>query len=208
MNKSHIIRTLLICGILLCLSVAVHGQNDSLATAGEVKQDIFTKKTYTSTPVAPFYDTLFYINDGIGAFTAHERATAITERIRSMGKDKDGFCLDSLSVLTGGSSVEIVYRGATIMAITETDAFLAEKTQMTLALEYEKAIQNAIIQHKKDTAWLTILLRILAILLIIAAQYFLIKIINRLFRRISDRVKKLKGKAIKTIKVKSYKLLD
>jgi small-conductance mechanosensitive channel len=151
---------------------------------------------------------LFYINDGIGAFTAHERATAITEKIRNVAKNKDGYRFDSLTVSVEGNVVGIACRDVIIMVITETDAALAETTQMALALEYEKAIQGAIIQHQKDTAWLTILLRVLAEVLIIAVQFFLIKIINRLFRRISDRVRQMKGKVIKTIKIKSYKLLD
>ena len=207
MNKSHIIKTVLIFNIFLCLSVTAWSQNDSLAT-GDVKQDIPVKKTYTPMPVAPFYDTLFYINDGVGAFTAYERATAITEKIRNADKDREGFRFDSLSVIADGNSVAIAYRDIIIMAITENDASIAETTQMALALEYEKVIQNAIIQHQKDTAWLTILLRVLTEALIVAVQILLIIGINRLFRKISDKVRRMKGKTIKSIKIKSYKLLD
>jgi hypothetical protein len=143
MNKSHIIRTLLIYSAFCCLWVTAFGQSDSLAT-GEVKQDIPTRKTYIPMPVAPFYDTLFYINAGIGSFSSQDRAAAITERIRSVSKDRDGFHFDSLFIFTEGSSVEITYRDIVIMAITETDASIVEKTQMTLALEYEKIIQGGI----------------------------------------------------------------
>ena len=205
--KSHIIRALLICSAFCCLWISAYGQTDSLA-AEEVKQDISTKKIYMPMPVAPFYDTLFYVNYGIGSFSSYERAESVTEKIRDASKDKNGFLFDSLYVLTEGASVEIVYRNSIIMAVTETDATIMETTQMTLALEYENIIRNAIVQHLKDTAWQTILLRVLWVLLIVVAQYFLIRIINRLFRKIADKIRQLKGGKIKSIKIRSYKLLD
>ncbi|MCL2652074.1 MAG: mechanosensitive ion channel family protein [Candidatus Azobacteroides sp.] len=202
MNKFCIIRFLLICSIFLCLFAAAWGQSDSLAVSG------FVRKTYAPVPVAPFNDTLFFINAGLGSFSPEERAASITKKIQNISKERDGLHVDSLDIITEGNVIEIVCRDIVVMTITETDAKLKGKTQLDLADEYKQIIRDAIVQYYKDTGWLTILWRIFLILLIIVVQYFLIRIVNRLFRWISGKVYQLKGRKIITLRIKSYKLLD
>ena len=204
MNKLYIIKSLLVCSIFLCMFAMAQGQNDSLATENAKHS---TKKTYMSAAVVPFYDTLFYVNAGVGLFTPQERAAAITERIRNVSKEHDRFHSDSLTILTEENSVEIVYHDVIIMTITATDSKLKGKSQLTLAQDYKKIIEDAIAQHQKNTRLETILWRIFLILLIVAVQYFLIKITNRLFRKIAKKIEQLKGEKIKTFKIKSYKLM-
>jgi len=202
MNKSYIIRLLLVFSIFLCSFVAVWGQNDSIVNS------VYQRKTYAPEAVVPFYDTLFHIRSGVGSFTAHERAVSISEKIRKVFRMYDNFNTDSLFIIAEGGLTEIVYRDIIIMSITEADAKLNGKTQMSLAHEYEKIIEDAIVKRQKDTGWLAILLRTLLILLIITVQYFLIRIVNYLFRKISAAVEQQKGKRIKAIKIKSYTLMD
>ena len=202
MNKSYTIRLLLIFGILLCSLVTVWGQRDSVA-----KQPVSSKKTSEPAPVAPFRDTLFYINASIGTFTPHDRAVSIAEKIRNMSKDAS-FNPDSLCIVTDGGFVEIAYRDLIIMTITETDAKIKGKTQLDIARECEKSINDAIVQRQKDMGWKTILLRIFLVTLIVVAQYFLIRLIHFLFCKISTVVEQQKGKRIKAIKIKSYTLMN
>jgi small-conductance mechanosensitive channel len=182
---------------------AVWGQNDSLAL-----QSPSLWKTYEPVPVAPFYDTLFYINAGVGTFTPQERAVAITEKIRKVNKEQGSFHTDSLTILSEGGWVYITYRDLIIMSVTETDAKLNGKTQTALTLEYEKIITDAIIEHQKNMGWLTILRRVFLVLLIVVVQYLLIRIVNHLFSRISTKIRQMKGEKIKTIRFKSYVLMD
>jgi len=164
-------------------------------------------KTYAPKPVAPFRDTLFYMEAGIGTFTPQERAESITEKIRKVSK-QENFHTDSLTIFEEGGLFYIAFRDVIILTITEADARLKGKTQPALALDYEKIIRNAIIEHNKSSGWLSILLRVLSVLFIIGAQYFLIRIINNLFHKISNWVAQLEGEKIKSIKIKSYKLMD
>jgi len=203
MNRFYSLRFLLICNIFLCSFVAVWGQNDSLAVNA-----LSSKKKYMPEPVVPFRDTLFYINVGIGSFSSGERAESIAHKIRNVSKKWDNLQTDSLTVFSEGSIVDIAYGDVIIMTVTETDAKLKGKTQLDLAQEYKIIIQDAIVQHHKDTGWLTMLWRVFLLLLIIGVLYFLIKIINRLFRWISVKVYHLRGKKINAICIKSYKLLD
>ena len=202
MDKPYIVRLLLIFSIFLCSFVAIWGQNDSIA-----KQPVSSKKTYEPAPVVPFRDTLFYINTSIGIFTPHERAKSIAEKIRILSRDTS-FNADSLSIVTDEGFIEIAYRDLIIMTITEIDAKIKGHTQLDIAREYEKLINNAIVQRQKDLGWKMILLRVFLVAVIVVAQYFLIRLINLLFRRISDKLKQLKGIRIKAIKIKSYTLMD
>jgi len=183
------------------------GQNDSLVVS-ESQQLVSLRRTYEPAPVAPFHDTLFYIGAGIGAFTPHERAVSISEKIRTVSSESGRFQADSLALISEASYVYIVYRDIIVMTVTEADAKLNGKTQLALARDYEKIIENAIVQRQKDVGWLNILLRVAWVLLIIVMQYILIRIINHLFRKISARIEQLKGTKIKTIRIKTYKVMD
>jgi len=204
MNKSFFIRFFLTCSVFLFSFDTLWSQNDLLPESTAPPP----KKTYTPEPVVPFRDTLFYINSGIGSFSREERAVSIAQKIRKVSKEWDDLFGDSLTILAEGNMVEIAFGDIIIMTITENDAKFMGKTQIVLANEYKTNIKNAIVQHHKDTGWLTILWRGLWILLIVVTQYFLIKIINFLFRKLSAKVNQLKGKKINTIRFKSYKLLD
>ena len=144
----------------------------------------------------------------MGPFTAQERAAKISESIRSVSKMYKAFNADSLILFSEGGIYEIAYRDIILMTISETDARLMGKTLSTLAREYENIIKDAILKHYKDVKWSTILLRIFWVLLIVVSQYFLIKIVNHLFRKISAKIEKLKGTVIKTVRFKSYVLMD
>jgi len=201
-------RLRLICSILSCLlSTAAWCQSDSLDVSA-TQQSVSLRKADVPEPVAPFRDTLFYISAGFGSFTSHDRAVSITERIRNVSKDVDYFHTDSLSVVAEEGIFYIVYRDIIIMGVTETDAQMEGKTQLLLAHEYERLIKGAIVQHQKDTGWLTIMWRVCLELLIVVMLYLLIKIINRVFRKLSDKIEELKGTKIRTIMLKSYKLMD
>jgi len=180
----------------------VWGQNDSL------QQPVSLRKTYEPAPVAPFRDTLFHISAGFGSFTPLERAETITERIQTVSSKSGKFHADSLCILQEAGMVHIIYRDIIVMSITETDARLYGTTQLSMAHDYEKIIGDAIVQRQKDVGLINILLKVFWVVLIITVQYFLIRIVNYLFRKISVRVEQLKGTKIKTIRFKSYVLMD
>jgi len=207
MNMMLFLKKIIILTVFLSFSAAIYSQNDSIPT-GNPKSYISFKKTYNPAPVVPFRDTLFYINAEIGTFTPQERAAAITERIRTLSKELSSFQIDSIAVLTEEEFVYIAYHDFIIMTVTTTDAKLKGRTQLHLAQDYQKIIKESIIQRQKDMGWITILWRIALIVLIVAVQYFLIKIVNWLFRKISAKIERLKGTKIKTIKIRTYKLMD
>jgi len=158
-------------------------------------------------PVVPYQDTLFYINAGIGSFSADERAESITDKIRRVGKES-GFHRDSIALIPSEGGTEIVFRDIIIMCVTSTDAQPTRKNQLTLASEYRQIIGSAIDEHNRKTGWLYILFRVLLVILIVGAQYFLIKFVAKLFRKIAQKVRQQKGKRIKSLKIKTFNLMD
>ncbi|MDR2972496.1 MAG: mechanosensitive ion channel family protein [Bacteroidales bacterium] len=178
------------------------GQTDSLST-----ETIFVKRTVANAPVTLLTDTLFYINSGIGSFSAEERAASIKEKIKLLSKEKE-FSSDSIQVVKLDNFAKLVYKDIIIMGVTPDDAEATGKNLYVLAHEYEKTIGLAIEKYKQLRDWRYILIHVSLALLIVVAQYFLIKLVNILFRRISNNTEKLKILKIKTLKVKSYQLLD
>ena len=177
-------------------------QPDSLAS-----DSLFLKKTAEKVPVVPFYDTLFYINTNIGSFSAEQRAESIAEKIKKISKERR-FQQDSVKVLVLDNFAEIVYKDIVIMGITPADAYANGETFSALADDYEKIIGNAIVDYKQKNDWRYILIHVSLALLIVVVLYFTIKLVNWVFRRISNYVEKLKEKKIKNVKQKSFNFLD
>jgi small-conductance mechanosensitive channel len=174
------------------------GQPDSLV-AGNVAEE--------KVPVVPFRDTLFYINTGIGSFSRAERAASVAEKIRTAGRDNT-FHRDSIVIADSDDIINIVFRNTVIMGITRADARAVGKSQLAAAHEYMKIIGDAIDEHKHKTGWLYIMFRAAMVALVITGLYFLIKLSNRLFRRIATNVEKQKGKKIKPVRVMSLHVID
>jgi len=73
-------------------------RNDSLRKADQLRKIEALKQTSKPYAIAPFGDTLFYINLGLGSFKAKERADIITDHIRKL-YDDEFFKKDSLQLI-------------------------------------------------------------------------------------------------------------
>jgi len=197
-----IIIHLLLCFVCLCYFQVCFGQSDSILT-----KTIVVKKTEIKVPVVPFGDTLFYIDANIGSFSAKKRAESITGKIKTLSKIRE-FHSDSIKIVSFDNDIEIVFQDIVIMGITAADLATNGETQLTLAYKYKKIIGNAITEYKEKNNWRYILLRVFYIILIIVVQYLLIRLVNKLFRRISGNIKNPKGKKIKSLKIKSFILMN
>lgn len=182
-------------------------REDSIKTQKRNAQLAKLKASAIGFPVAPFGDTLFLVYTRIGSFNAKDRAQAITDKVKKLSKDYS-FDTDSLEVNASETSAEITYHDLTVMSVNELEAMWFSKTPEGLAREYQKAIQNAISEHRKSNSILNIAIRILAILLILGGIYVVIRLINRLFKKINQRLTNLKDSALKGIRFRGYQFLD
>jgi small-conductance mechanosensitive channel len=180
---------------------------DSIRAARFVEQLNKLKSTAKGFPVVPFGDTLFLIYTKVGSFSAADRAKAVTEKIETLYHDYE-FKPDSLTVNKSATNSEIVYRDLVVMGVTEMDAMWFNKPQDPLALEYRDIISQAIAEERRSNSILNIVLRIGAIVLILAGIYVTIRLINRGFKKINEKIVSLKESILTGIKFRGYQFLD
>lgn len=182
-------------------------QQDSLRRVVQIQKLEKLKQSAKGFAVAPFGDTLFFVYTRIGSFSAKDRATAIESKIEKL-YDNYEFSPDSLFVNTAENSSEIVYQDITLMSINELEALWHNKTAQDLAIEYQKIIQEAIHAERKENSFINIALRIGAIILILVGIYVVIVLINKLFRKLNQKVTTLKESVLKGIRFRGYQFLD
>lgn len=180
---------------------------DSARNVAQAQQLEKLKKSSTGFPVDPFQDTLFYIYRNIGSFTAKERASTITKRIRKL-YDSYEFDPDSLQVSENDASADLVYRGEVVMTITAMDAMWVGKTPRVLAVKYRDRIRSAITLEQKTNSVINILIRVGAIVLILTGIYILIRLVNRLFAAVRKRMLKAEDKWLNGLRIGTYQFLD
>ncbi len=182
-------------------------QQDSLRRVVQIQNLEKLKQSAKGFAVAPFGDTLFFVYTRIGSFSAKDRATAIESKIEKL-YDFYEFSPDSLFVNTAESSSEIVYQDITVMSINGLEALWHNKTTQDLAIEYQKIIQESIRTERKENSIINIALRIGAIILILVGIYVVIVMINKLFRKLNQKVTTLKESVLKGIRFRGYQFLD
>ena len=180
---------------------------DSIAKAKQLAQLNALKSSAAGYPVKPFADTLFVIYTHVGSFSAADRAARINSRIEKLYDDYD-FRGDSLIVIDAETAAEIVYKDDIVMSVNELDAMWFDQKPRELALEYRDKIKDAIVAEKKANSLMNILLRIAAVLLIVLGIYVVIRLINKLFKKIRYKVARLKDDVLKGIRFKGYQFLD
>ncbi len=180
---------------------------DSIKKVAQVQKLEKLKATAKGFPVAPFDDTLFLVYTRVGSFSAKDRALAIEKKIKDLYSDYE-FRTDSMYVINSEASAEIVYKEITLMSVNQLEALWFGKVPVALAKEYKDLIVTAILKQKKSNSILNIILRILAIIAIIAGIYIVIRLINKLFKKINEKLVSLKDNALKGIKFQGYQFLD
>lgn len=168
---------------LLCFIVLSVVLFSSIATAQKdtlkAGQTNIAKPKLKGYPIVPFKDTLFYIYNKVGSFSAENRAKAITTKIRSLYED-DLFKADSLKIIPSDISLDIVYKGDLIlMSVLKADAISENKTAQDVAKRNFNAIRNAIVYENENHSLLpkrlgftALLILILTVVLVLASKVF------------------------------------
>ena len=185
MNK--VLNFFLICCLILC-SHPAFAQNDCH-------------------PVVADGDTLFYISAKIGGQTPASRASKASKVIEELGK-KMHLRPEMVTIVHEDIMSDIMYKDEIIISVTDADAKALDTDRSTL-VEERKDIIVAQLQkmHNEFSIWATIK-RILYFILVILAQYVLIRLTNWGFRNIKDRISKIKETKLKPISFQNYEILN
>lgn len=166
------------------------------------------RSTATGYPVLGFFnDTLFYIYNKSGSFSAEDRAAAINRRIEELGK-KIRFNTDSIKIIPSETTTDLAVGDNILIAISDNDAIWNGTTRDEMAKNYQQIIGKEIMKYKSAISFKTLAKEIALALLVIAILYFLIKYISKLFRWSAVKIWRQKGKLLKGIKIKTYTLFD
>jgi len=163
---------------IVLFSSLVFAQKDSLQTSKKVAPEL-KQKGY---PVNPFKDTLFYVYNKVGSFSAENRANAITEKIRKLYEDSF-FEEDSILVVPSDISKDIVYKNDfIIMSILDIDAKAENQSTEFISKRNLNAIKKAVLYQNENYSMLPKRLGYTALLILIIGiiLYFVGKIFNRI----------------------------
>ncbi|MEO8960564.1 MAG: mechanosensitive ion channel family protein [Ginsengibacter sp.] len=164
-----------------------------------------TAKAY---PVLGFFkDTLFYIYNKSGSFSAEDRANAISQRIKPLS-EYFRFSPDSINIVTSDVSTDLVFKHNIIISISDDDALWNNGTRNELAVNYQKIIGNEVLKYRSAISFKTLSKDIALALLVILIVILLIKYISKLFRWIKVKIWKQKDKLLKGIQIRNYTLFD
>ena len=159
---------------------------DSMRRVNQQRQIDSLKQTATAAPVLLSHDTLYFIYTNIGSISAMERAKLHTEKIYKAAK-MFSLKTDSMYIVEGFSTSDIVYRNTVLASVTENDAIWMNTTRDALALEHIDSIINAIADYQQRTSlWNTIRITGLCVLLFVAL-FCVIKGITYLFNHVIRR---------------------
>ncbi|OXA73420.1 transmembrane ion channel [Flavobacterium aquidurense] len=183
-------------------SSLVFAQKDSVQLSKTAVPELVQKKY----PVAPFRDTLFYVYNKVGSFSAESRADAIAGKIRKLYEDSF-FKEDSISVVPSDISQDIMYKNDfVIMSILEIDAKAENQTAAYIAKRNLSLIKKAIIYQNENYSMLPKRLGYTALLILIIS--IVLYFVGKAFNRVKLHILKNSDKYFKGFNYNNIKILS
>ncbi|MDO9635256.1 MAG: mechanosensitive ion channel family protein [Paludibacter sp.] len=157
-------------------------------------------------PVILFSDTLFYVDAKQASLGPRERAVNISKRLLNIFEDDSANGSEVYASLSG-NYVDIVCGDVIIMSLSEEDALSQNTTNELLALHYIQIIKSSFAEAKKDRDLVTVIIRIVLVLLVLAGIFLLITLIRRGYEFVLRKITENKDKWLKSLSYKDYTFL-
>jgi small-conductance mechanosensitive channel len=145
---------------------------------------------------------IFAVKGKVFSYSPTERARLINDRLIKLLKSPF-FRVDSISVIDGDASTDIVAGDSIIMSVTDSDARVAGKTRQETAREYAGKIKTAIEEHNREYSLRSILFGTLYAFIATLVLVVLLIINKRLFPKCILKIESWKGTRIRSIKIQS-----
>ncbi len=180
---------------------------DSLKLA-EQRRCIDSLRAHTKgVPVVVGNDTLFTIYAARGGYSAFDRADMIADALQKIG-ESHSLKHDTIHTLDNDGYTDIMYGDKVIVSITDQDALWQGTTRMHLANKYVPVLDAKIKELREDHNIWQIVKSALLFILVIVAQYLLIKFTNYLFRKLRRQIIRFKQQRLKPLIIREYELLN
>ena len=167
------------------------------------------RKTTEGVPLIINNDTLLRFFCALGGISITDRIENTKKIIMELGKTRS-VCPDSIYLLPvkEGYQIEIMYQNRLIKSVSKDDALWMDIPFQTLAIMERNAIVNAITDIQKKNNWLQLIKRIFLFILVLAIQYFLIRLTNWLYRKFKLIINKNAEIKFKPIVIRDYEILN
>ncbi|MCL2073278.1 MAG: mechanosensitive ion channel family protein [Marinilabiliaceae bacterium] len=167
------------------------------------------RHTTHGVPLVIIGDTLFQFYASHGGISPHDRAIKAEEIIMEMGKTRsvrpDSIYLFPIENI---AQIEIMYKDRLILSVTNDDALWMDMSLELLADSQKAAIVETLKILQKKNSWLQLLKRISLFILVLAVQYVLFRLTNRLYRKFKTIVIKNTHTKFKPIVIRDYELFN
>ena len=152
-------------------------------------------------------DTILTVARSLGPFSASERARGVRDRVRRLAR-APGSIPDSIRVVEGPASSDLVLGDMVIATITDADAAALGRTRADVVEQARLGIIRAIEAESWVGIARTIATGVLLSLLALAVFWALIRGLNVIFPRIRDRLGLWRGTRIPSIRLQKLELVS
>ena len=158
-------------------------------------------------PVIFSGETLFTVYDKLGSFGPQDRATAIAERLSRLAKDPL-FRLETIAVVEGERTSEIVSGDVMIAVVTDGEAGRIGRLRQEIAEQYVRTIRRALATEiEKNTGEAMLMNGAYALLDTVIFIAFLIAF-YKLFPKLYEKILSWRGTYIPPIKIQRVEVLS
>lgn len=161
----------------------------------------------TCVPVNVRSEKIFCLRDGVGAFTADERATAVGDRLEKITADRT-FDTEKVRAAKGESSYDILAGDLIVANLTEKDARANEAADLDqFANASVVRIREAIAQERSRKTDRQILFGSLYSLIVTIVVLALLRAFSSLFPRLYAGIVAAKDRRIHSLRIQTFEIL-
>lgn len=209
--KKHV--KIIFSALFLFVVFVVHTQANSLGANAAIdeqngsetisKADTLINQEKGFPVVGVLNDTLFYIFEKTGAYTAEERANDIALRIKRLSKNEFAK-IDSITTVISNDFVYVVLGETILMGVSDADAGHSAFTKEILANQHASIIKEELNKARKEGSLLKLFTRIGLVFLVLLGTWGLFYLIVNGFRRLDILIEKKKDNWLKDLSYKNY----
>ena len=180
---------------------------DSLKRLEQMHRIDSLREVTPGVPVVVDNDTLFIIYAARGGYSAHDRAAMASEAVVAVGSDRH-MRRDTLFLLENTDYIDIMLGTKVIVSVTDQDAMWQSTTRHELAEQYLPVLDAKIRELRDEYDLIEILKRVAMFVMVILAQYLLLKFTNFLFHKLQRKIVRFKQQRLKPVVIRDYELLN
>lgn len=152
-------------------------------------------------------DTLYYVYNRIGAFSAKERADAVSKKIQLL-LSNDLLQLDSLELAPDEDSWVVNYKDLIVMSVTQADARSAGMELNAMAKYQFTLLKDSLKKAREHHEWLTLLLRIFLVILVLVIAYTIFRLIKKGHQLLLNLIESKRDLWLRNLSYKDYTFLS